>query len=121
LFAPLGMRTAVLEADARGNLVGSSYMYASTQDWARFGQFLLQDGVWQGQRLLPEGYVQMMQQVAPASGGQYGQGQLWRWGPSGASSGGANPDAAFSFRPIPTGWKDTMARASPSSRHSNWW
>ncbi|MYN45418.1 serine hydrolase [Pseudoduganella sp. FT93W] len=105
LFTPLGMRTAVLEADARGNLVGSSYMYASAQDWARFGQFLLQDGVWQGQRLLPEGYVRMMQQVAPASGGQYGQGQLWRWGPSGASSGSGNPDAPFQL-PADTYWME---------------
>lgn len=103
LFTPLGMRSAVLEADARGNLVGSSYMYASAQDWARFGQFLLQDGVWNGQRLLPEGYVSQMRQVAPASGGQYGQGQLWRWGPSGASSAGGNPDAPFQL-PADTYW-----------------
>ncbi len=103
LFTPLGMRSAVLEADARGNLVGSSYMYASAQDWARFGQFLLQDGVWKGQRLLPEGFVQTMQQVAPASDGQYGQGQLWRWGPSAAGSKGGNPDAAFGL-PADTYW-----------------
>lgn len=105
LFTPLGMRSAVLEADARGTLVGSSYMYASAHDWARFGQFLLQDGVWNGQRLLPEGYVSQMQQLAPASGGQYGQGQLWRWGPSGASSAGGNPDAPFHL-PADTYWME---------------
>ncbi|WP_348698770.1 serine hydrolase [Duganella fentianensis] len=105
LFSPLGMRSAVMEADARGNLVGSSYMYASAQDWARFGQFLLQDGVWNGQRLLPEGFVQKMQQVAPASGGQYGQGQLWRWGPSAAGSNGGNPDAPFGL-PADTYWME---------------
>jgi CubicO group peptidase (beta-lactamase class C family) len=96
LFAPLGMNSAVIEADARGNLVGSSYMYASTLDWARFGQFLLQDGVWQGKRILPAGYVEGMQQVAPASGGQYGQGQVWRRGPSGE-------DARFAL-PADTYW-----------------
>jgi CubicO group peptidase (beta-lactamase class C family) len=95
LFAPLGMRSAVLEADARGNLVGSSYMYATAQDWARYGQFLLQDGVWQGKRLLPEGFVAGMRKMAPASGGQYGQGQVWRWGPEGDTPEGQNPDLRF--------------------------
>lgn len=99
LFAPLGMSSAVIEADARGNLVGSSYMYATTQDWARFGQFLLQDGVWQGKRILPEGFVSGMQQVAPASGGAYGQGQVWRYGPSGDTPEGQNPDVRFQLPP----------------------
>jgi len=99
LFAPLGMNSAVMEADARGNLVGSSYMYATAQDWARFGQFLLQDGVWQNRRMLPEGFVAAMREVAPASGGQYGQGQLWRWGPDGDTPEGQNPDAPFHLPP----------------------
>ncbi|GJI95043.1 6-aminohexanoate-dimer hydrolase [Duganella caerulea] len=103
LFEPLGMSSAVMEADARGNLVGSSYMYATTQDWARFGQFLLQDGVWQGKRLLPEGFVAGMQLVAPASGGQYGQGQVWRWGPSGTTPDGQDPDPPFKL-PADTYW-----------------
>jgi CubicO group peptidase (beta-lactamase class C family) len=46
LFGPLGMTSAVLETDARGTFAGSSYMYATARDWARFGQFLAQDGVW---------------------------------------------------------------------------
>lgn len=99
LFAPLGMSSAVLEADARGNLVGSSYMYATAQDWARYGQFLLQDGVWQGKRLLPEGFVALMQKMAPASGGAYGQGQVWRWGPEGDTPEGQNPDLRFHLPP----------------------
>lgn len=103
LFAPLGMSSAVIEADARGNLVGSSYMYATTQDWARFGQFLLQDGVWQGKRILPAGFVDYMQQVAPASGGRYGQGQVWRWGPGGDTPEGQNPDSRFQL-PADTYW-----------------
>ena len=99
LFAPLGMSSAVLEADARGNLVGSSYMYATAQDWARYGQFLLQDGVWRGRRLLPEGFVAAMQKVAPASAGQFGQGQVWRWGPEGGTPPGRNPDLPFHLPP----------------------
>jgi CubicO group peptidase (beta-lactamase class C family) len=105
LFAPLGMHSAVIEADARGNLVGSSYMYASTHDWARFGQFLLQDGVWQGKRILPPGFVDTMQLPAPASGGQYGQGQVWRWGPSGDTPEGQNPDLRFQL-PADTYWME---------------
>ncbi|USX23186.1 beta-lactamase family protein [Oxalobacteraceae bacterium OTU3REALA1] len=103
LFAPLGMSSALIEADARGNLVGSSYMFASTHDWARFGQFLLQDGVWQGKRMLPAGFVEAMWQPAPASGGQYGQGQVWRHGPQGATPPGQNPDLPFKL-PADTYW-----------------
>lgn len=81
LFSPLGMSSAVMEADEAGTMVGGSYMYATAQDWARFGQFLLQDGVWGSQRILPEGFVAMMMQPAPGSDGRYGMGQIWREGP----------------------------------------
>lgn len=77
LFAPLGMTSAVMETDASGTFVGSSYMYASARDWARFAEFLLQDGSWKGRRLLPEGYVTFMRTPTAASGGDYGGGQVW--------------------------------------------
>ena len=78
LFEPLGMTSAVLEADASGTLVGSSYMYATPRDWARYGQLLAQDGVWQGQRILPQGFVAMMATPVAASGGEYGYGMVRR-------------------------------------------
>lgn len=81
LFQPLGMRSAVLETDAAGTFAGSSYLYATPRDWARFGQFLLQDGVWNGEVLLPPGFVAWMREPAPASNGNYGRGQLWLAGP----------------------------------------
>jgi CubicO group peptidase (beta-lactamase class C family) len=77
LFQPLGMNSATMEADEHGTLVGSSYMYANAHDWARYGQFLAQDGVWKDQRMLPEGYVAMMATPVKASGGEYGMGQTW--------------------------------------------
>ncbi|WFU07575.1 serine hydrolase [Rhizobium sp. CB3090] len=86
LFAPLGMSSAVLEADERGTFVGSSYLYATARDWARFGQFLLQDGVWKGQRLLPEGFVGAMRTPTTASEGLYTQVQAWLAGPGGSNA-----------------------------------
>ena len=86
LFAPLGMASAVLEADERGTFVGSSYLYATARDWARFGQFLLQDGVWKGQRLLPEGFVGAMRTPTKASEGLYSQVQAWLAGPGGSNA-----------------------------------
>lgn len=57
LFAPLGLSSAVLEPDAAGTPVCSSYLWATPRDWAAVGQFALQDGVWNGERLLPEGWM----------------------------------------------------------------
>jgi CubicO group peptidase (beta-lactamase class C family) len=102
LFRPLGITSATIEPDEHGNLVGSSYMYATARDWARYGQFLLQDGTWQGQELLPPGYVSMMATPVAASQGQYGKGQTWLWG-SDAATPGVNPDAAFGI-PSDTFW-----------------
>ena len=102
LFAPLGITSATIEPDEHGTLVGSSYMYATARDWARYGQFLLQDGVWQGHELLPSRYVAMMATPVAASRGQYGRGQTWLWG-SDAATPGVNPDAAFGI-PADTFW-----------------
>ncbi|WP_084037902.1 serine hydrolase [Demequina sp. NBRC 110053] len=57
LFDRLGLASAVMEADATGTPVCSSYMWATPRDWASIGQFALQDGMWNGERLLPEGWI----------------------------------------------------------------
>jgi len=76
LFYKLGMYSAVMEPDASGTFVGSSYMYATARDWARFGLFYLQDGVFNKERILPEGWV--AQSTKPVSTDRRGYGyQVW--------------------------------------------
>ncbi len=67
LFDRIGMRSAVLETDAAGDFVGSSFCYATARDWARFGLLHAQDGVWQGERLLPAGWVAFVRRPTPQS------------------------------------------------------
>jgi len=73
LFDRIGMRSAVIEPDASGSFVGSSFMFASARDWARFGLLFLKGGVWQGERILPEGWVAYSATPTPAAPqGRYG-------------------------------------------------
>ncbi|RWM25990.1 serine hydrolase [Mesorhizobium sp.] len=102
LFEPLGMHSAVLETDERGTFVGSSYLYATAHDWARFGQFLLQGGVWNGAAILPPGFVDWMRQQAPASK-VYGKGQVWIEGPGDEENPGAGAAAGL---PKDTYWME---------------
>jgi CubicO group peptidase (beta-lactamase class C family) len=57
LFDRVGMKSALQERDARGNPLGGSMFYATPRDMARFGYLYLNDGCWEGQRLLPDGWV----------------------------------------------------------------
>jgi CubicO group peptidase (beta-lactamase class C family) len=66
LFDKLGIRTMVIETDPFGNFLGQGYEIGAGRDWARLGNLYLQDGVWNGERILPEGYAKFVSTLAPA-------------------------------------------------------
>lgn len=57
LFHKIGMRDTILEVDAGGTFAGSSYCFSTARDWARFGLLYLNEGLWNGQQILPGGWV----------------------------------------------------------------
>lgn len=73
LIGPLGLTSFVLEFDPAETPLGGGYAWASARDWARLGLLYLRDGVWDGRRILPEGWVDFTRTVAPAeNNGTYG-------------------------------------------------
>lgn len=66
LFDKLGMRSVVIETDPYGDFLTQGYDLVAARDWARLGNLYLQDGVWKGERILPEGFVRFVSSVAPA-------------------------------------------------------
>lgn len=82
LFGPVGMTSAVAKFDAAGTMVGSSYVYATARDFARFGELYRNDGVAaHGNRVLPAGWRDHAATLAatdPDSGMEYGR-HWWRW------------------------------------------
>jgi len=79
LFDPIGMRTADPRFDDAGTFIGSSYLYATARDFARFGLLYLRDGVWDTERILPSGWVdhgRLSRSVDPTDGRHYGA-QWW--------------------------------------------
>lgn len=76
LFSPIGMRP-IVEFDPQGNFYGSSLIWASGRDFARFGQLYLRDGVWDGRRLLPEGWVDFARTRGPDANNDVYGAQWW--------------------------------------------
>lgn len=105
LFLPLGMHTALIESDQSGKMVGSSYGWATARDWARFGQLYLQDGYWQGEAFLPQGWVSWSREAANGSEGIYGA-HIWLKTHDATHA----PDDVFQFR----GFQDQRIVIIPS-------
>jgi CubicO group peptidase (beta-lactamase class C family) len=66
LFDRIGIRRQVLETDPYGNFLLTGYDYGTARNWARLGLLYLQDGVWNGQRILPDGWTTFVSTPAPA-------------------------------------------------------
>jgi hypothetical protein len=74
LFEPLGIHSAILEPDETGHFQGSSYMYATAHDWARLAQLYADNGMANGERLLPEDWRDRVTTPTDGSDGSYGMG-----------------------------------------------
>lgn len=66
LFDKIGVRNLIPETDPYGNFLLQGYEFGAARDWARIGNLYLQDGVWNGERILPEGYADFVSTLAPA-------------------------------------------------------
>lgn len=64
LFDKIGVRTMVMETDPYGNFLTQGYEFASARDWARLGNLYLQDGIWNGERILPDGFTKFVSTLA---------------------------------------------------------
>ena len=76
LFDKIGMHSALVEVDMKGNFVGSSYGWATTRDWAKFGLLYLHKGNWNGEQIFDESWAKYVSTPTNTSNGQYGA-QFW--------------------------------------------
>ena len=88
LFDPIGMRSPLPKFDAAGTFIGSSFCYCTARDFARFGLLYLRGGVWDGQRILPEGWADYARTPTPAvpENEPLGYGAHWWLGMAGPGS-----------------------------------
>ncbi|MBO9697968.1 MAG: serine hydrolase [Sphingopyxis sp.] len=84
LIEPLGMTSLTPEFDAHGTMIGGSIMHATARDYAKFGEFLRNHGVVDGQRLLPETWMKFMLTPSAKDAGYGGHIWLNRKRPAGA-------------------------------------
>ncbi|WP_298397389.1 serine hydrolase [Flavobacterium sp.] len=86
LLDKIGMHSAIVEVDMKGNFVGSSYGWATTRDWAKFGLLYLNKGNWNGEQIFDESWAKYVATPTNSSNGNYG-GQFW------LNAGGKFPNA----------------------------
>jgi len=85
LLDKIGMHSAIIETDLEGNYVGSSYGWANTRDWAKFGLLYLHEGNWNGEQILDSTFVKYVTTPTNTSNGRYGA-HFW------LNAGGIYPD-----------------------------
>jgi CubicO group peptidase (beta-lactamase class C family) len=85
LLDKIGMYSAIIETDLAGNYVGSSYAWANTRDWAKFGLLYLHEGNWNGEQILDSTFVKYVATPTNTSNGRYGA-HFW------LNAGGIYPD-----------------------------
>jgi len=76
LLDKIGMHSAIVEVDQVGNYIGSSYAWATTRDWAKFGLLYLHEGNWNGEQVLDSSFVKYVAAPTNSSEGRYGA-QFW--------------------------------------------
>lgn len=72
LFDRIGMKSVAPRLDARGTWIASSFAFATARDFARFGLLCLRDGCWEGERLLPPGWIDYTRTPTAHAEDQYG-------------------------------------------------
>lgn len=106
LFDKIGMNSALVEVDMKGNFVGSSYGWATTRDWAKFGLLYLHKGNWNGEQLFDESWSKYVSTPTNTSNGQYGA-QFW------LNAGGKFPNAPKDMY-YASGYQGQMVAIFPS-------
>lgn len=77
IFGPLGMKSAQPEFAPSGEFLGGAFVHATARDWARFGYLYLRDGVWDGKRILPKGWVDFTRTANPATNNRIHGAHFW--------------------------------------------
>jgi len=91
LFDPIGMTSPLPKFDAQGTFIGSSFCYCTARDFARFGLLYMRDGIWDGRRILPDGWVDYARSPTPTPPDEpMGYGAHWWLGMCGDDSFSAN-------------------------------
>lgn len=106
LLDKIGMNSAIVETDMAGNYVGSSYGWATTRDWAKFGLLYLHKGNWNGEQLFDESWAKYVATPTNTSDGKYGA-QFW------LNAGGRFPDAPKDLY-FASGYQGQMVAILPS-------
>jgi CubicO group peptidase (beta-lactamase class C family) len=106
LLDKIGMNSAIVETDMAGNFVGSSYGWATTRDWAKFGLLYLHKGNWNGEQIFDESWAKYVATPTNTSNGNYGA-QFW------LNAGGRFPNAPKDMY-YASGYQGQMVAIFPS-------